>query len=51
MTIESKATILRRIRNLQEDIKSCRNSGNKIRQKVLYSQLTHARIKLVAMKN
>lgn len=51
MKIESKAIISRRIRQLETTIKSCRNDGNTLRLKVLYAQLSQARIKLVAMKN
>jgi len=51
MKIESKAIIQRRIRNIERDIKSVRNSGNTYRMRVLYAQLTQAQIKLVAMKN
>ena len=51
MKIETKATISRRIRNLEADIRSCRNSGNTLRMKILYSQLAQAQCKLVAMKN
>ena len=51
MKIESRAIISRRIRNLEADIRSCRNSGNTLRLRILYSQLSQARCKLVAMKN
>jgi len=51
MKIESKAIISRRIRNLERDIESCRNSGNTYRMRILYAQLSQARIKLVAMKH
>jgi hypothetical protein len=51
MKIESKAIISRRIRNIQQDIKSVRNSGNTFRMIILYRQLAHARVKLVATKN
>ena len=51
MKIESKAIIQRRIRNLEADIKSVRNSGNTYRMRILYAQLTAATIKLVNMKN
>ena len=46
MKIEKKAIIQRRIRNIKADIKSCRNSGNTLRMRVLYAQLTAATIKL-----
>ena len=51
MKIESKAIISRRIRNIKRDIQSCRNSGNIFAMRILYAQLSQARIKLVAMKN
>ena len=51
MKIESKAIIQRRIRNIERDIQTVRNSGNTYRMRVLYAQLTQAQIKLVAMKN
>ena len=50
MKIESKAIISRRIRNLQQDIKSVRNSGNTLRMKILYKQLTASIIKLQNIK-
>ena len=46
MKIEKKAVIRRRIRNLEADIKACRNSGNTYRMRILYAQLTAATIKL-----
>ena len=46
MKIESKAILRRRIRNLEADIKSVRNSGNTYRMRILYAQLTAATIKL-----
>ena len=46
MKIEKKAVIRRRIRNIKADIKSCRNSGNTYRMRILYAQLTAATIKL-----
>ena len=49
MKIEKKAAIRRRIRNIQADIKACRNSGNTLRMRMLYAQLTSATIKLVNM--
>ena len=49
MKIESKAIIRRRIRNIKADIKSCRNSGNTLRMRVLYAQLTSDTIKLQNM--
>jgi len=51
MKIESKAIISRRIRNLQRDIKQCRNNPTSFRMQVLYRQLAAAQIKLVTMKN
>ena len=46
MKIESKAIIQRRIRNIERDIKSVRNSGNTYRMRILYAQLTAATKKL-----
>lgn len=46
MRIEPKAIIRRRIRNIKADIKSCRNSGNTYRMRILYAELTSAIIKL-----
>ena len=46
MKIETKATIRRRIRNIEADIKAVRNSGNTYRMRILYAQLTAATIKL-----
>ena len=51
MKIEKKAVIRRRIRNIEADIKSVRNSGNTYRMRILYAQLTATTIKLVNMKN
>ena len=51
MKIESKAIISRRIRNIEQDIKSVRNSGNTFRIIILYRQLTANLIKLQNMKN
>lgn len=51
MKIESKAIISRRIRNIEQDIKSCRNSGNTLRLRILYAQLVQSQIKLANMKN
>ena len=51
MKIESKAIIQRRIRNIERDIQSVRNSGNTLRMRVLYAQLTASIIKLQNMKN
>ena len=51
MKIESKAILRRRIRNIERDIQSVRNSGNTYRMRILYAQLTAATIKLVNMKN
>ena len=50
MKIESKAIISRRIRNIKADIKSCRNSGNTLRMRMLYAQLSAATIKLASCK-
>jgi hypothetical protein len=46
MKIEKKAIIRRRIRNIKQDIKSVRNSGNTYRMRILYAQLTTSTIKL-----
>ena len=46
MKIDKKAVIRRRIRNIKADIQACRNSGNTLRMRVLYAQLTAATIKL-----
>ena len=51
MKIESKAILSRRIRNLRADIKSVRNSGDTLRMRILYRQLTSALIKFENMKN
>jgi len=51
MKIESKAIISRRIRNIQQDIKSVRNSGPTFRMIILYRQLTASKVKLQNMKN
>ena len=51
MKIESKAIIRRRIRNLEQDIKNVRNSGDTFRMRILYRQLTASLIKLQNMKN
>ena len=51
MKIESKAILRRRIRNIERDIQSVRNSGNTYRMRILYAQLSAATIKLVNMKN
>ena len=51
MKIESKAVIRRRIANIEQDIKSVRNSGNNFRMIILYRQLTASMIKLQNMKN
>ena len=48
MKIESKAILTRRIRNIKADIKSCRNSGNTLRMRLLYAQLSSATIKLAS---
>ncbi len=50
MKIESKAIISRRIRNIKADIKACRNSGNTLRMRMLYAQLSAATIKLASTK-
>jgi hypothetical protein len=51
MRIESKAIIRRRIANIERDIKSVRNSGDTLRMRILYHQLTASMIKLQNMKN
>jgi len=51
MKIESKAIIQRRIRNIEQDIKSVRNSGDTLRMRILYRQLTASMIKLQIIKN
>ena len=51
MKIESKAILRRRIRNIEQDIKSCRNSGNTLRMRLLYAQLSATTIKLASTKN
>jgi len=51
MKIESKAILLRRIHNIEADIKAVRNSGNTYRMRILYAQLTAATIKWVNMTN
>ena len=51
MRIESKAIIRRRIHNIEQDIKSVRNSGDTLRMRILYRQLTASMIKLQNMKN
>ena len=48
MKIESKAILTRRIRNIKADIKSCRNSGNTLRMRLLYAQLSATTIKLAS---
>ena len=50
MKIESKAIIQRRIRNIERDIQSVRNSGNTLRMRLLYAQLSAATIKLASTK-
>lgn len=50
MKIESKSILRRRIRNIEQDIKSCRNSGNTLRMRVLYAQLSATTIKLASSK-
>lgn len=50
MKIESKAIIQRRIRNIEADIKACRNSGNTLRMRLLYAQLSATTIKLASTK-
>ncbi len=51
MKIENRATIRRRIGQLEQDIKSVRNSGNTLRMRLLYAQLSAATIKLASTKN
>ena len=48
MKIESKAILRRRIRNIEADIKACRNSGNTLRMRLLYAQLSATTIKLAS---
>jgi len=50
MKIESKSILRRRIRNIEADIKSCRNSGNTLRMRLLYAQLSATTIKLASTK-
>ncbi len=50
MKIESKAILRRRIRNIERDIKSVRNSGNTLRMRILYAQLSATTIKLASSK-
>ena len=51
MKIESRAILQRRIRNIEQDIKACRNSGNTLRMRLLYAQLSATTIKLASTKN
>ena len=50
MKIESKAILTRRIRNIKADIEACRNSGNTLRMRLLYAQLSATTIKLASSK-
>ena len=50
MKIESTAILNRRIRNLKRDIQSVRHSGDTLRMKILYRQLTQAQIKMIAQR-
>ena len=50
MKIESSAILTRRIRNLKRDIQSVRHSGDTLRMKILYRQLTQAQIKMIAQR-
>ena len=50
MKVESKAILQRRIRNIKADIQSCRNSGNTLRMRLLYAQLSATTIKLASTK-
>ena len=50
MKIESRAILQRRIRIIEQDIKSCRNSGNTLRMRLLYAQLSATTIKLASTK-
>ena len=50
MKIESKAILRRRIRNIERDIKSVRNSGNTLRMRILDAQLSATTIKLASSK-
>jgi len=50
MKIESSAILSRRIRNLKRDIQSVRHSGDTLRMRILYRQLTQAQISLIAQR-
>ncbi len=50
MKIESKAILQRRIRTIKADIQSCRNSGDTLRMRLLYAQLSATTIKLASTK-
>ena len=50
MKIESSAILTRRIRKLKKDIQSVRNSGDTLRMRILYRQLTQAQISLIAQR-
>jgi len=51
MKIESSIILASRIRNIKRDIQSVRHSGNTLRMRVLYKQLTQAQIKMIAQKS
>jgi hypothetical protein len=51
MKIESSIILASRIRNLKRDIQTVRHSGNTLRMRVLYKQLTQAQIKMIAQKS
>jgi hypothetical protein len=50
MKIEPSAILSRRIRNLKKDIQSVRHSGDTLRMRILYRQLTQAQIKMIAQR-
>lgn len=51
MKIESSIILASRIRNIKRDIQTVRHSGNTLRMRVLYRQLTQAQIKMIAQKS
>ena len=51
MKIESTTILTRRIRSLKKDIQSVRHSGNTLRMRILYQQLTQAQIKMIAQRS
>jgi len=50
MKIETSTILSRRIRNLKKDIQSVRHSGDTLRMRILYRQLTQAQIKMIAQR-